>query len=443
MSKPALKGYANLPEELKALFTLPIEVTEPNDHGVWSEATHFAFLLPGKAHAGISLALTEEARSGGVTPWAYGYKVGAGDQSSGCPCNDDYVAETRYEAVIHAVQDIIAKLQVNSHKEAEKALMKMEAYERIITQAHEEELALSAKATAPQPARSYEVQMVAKELLVDDPRLERVSMVEDVLKNLKALKVKKERHGVALEELDEDNTATQASLDEHGIIEPLKIYRGDNDIFYVADGRHRKGWALSRDHVKTVPCTIITPEEATAIIEGTVTGRRHWTKGMKAYMAVLMHPEVVASSQGRNWKKSNCYSVAISEKASIKTRTELAMIYGVSRPLIDQACDLYEQLEASPTLREKHEWRVFADFGLGAIIAGLAGDERTEKAIKESELIKGIFTRLNKFGGSIKRDWERYGKPKDRNTIAEGIASFLEKLPADLRSSALAKLTNA
>lgn len=260
------------------------------------------------------------------------------------------------------------------------------------------------------------------------PMLARVLMMHEVSERLGKQKVKKPEHRDAIVELDADMQAFFADLDENGIIEPLKVTVDGK----VADGRHRLRWASLRDAL-SVPVVVVSDEEAVRIIEGSVVARRHWTKGMKAYFAVLMHPEVADTKVGR---PINSDSVGI-------TREALAAKFGVSSDLIDQACKLFTAFEASKTLREKHEKLVWAGFGLGGIIAGLAGHDAThDKAIKPSNLTAGIFRRFNAFGGNIAKTWDKLPDDDQRQFVGEALGTFLSKLPAELRTIARAKLAD-
>jgi hypothetical protein len=274
--------------------------------------------------------------------------------------------------------------------------------------------------------------------------LKRILMMHEVHEKLTKQRVKKPEHREAADEILEDEEAFFADLDENGIIEPLKITQDGK----VADGRHRLRWASLRNKL-TVPVTIVTEDEATRIIEGSVVARRHWTKGMKAYFAVLMHPEAVQA--GRQKSAANLRQGPIptesesgkhSDSVGMLTREQLAAKFGVSADLIDQACKLYERFEASKSLREAHEKLVWAGFGLGGILAGLAGAEHTPKRILPSNLTAGLFRRLTAFGGNIAQTWGKVKDEDQRQFIGESLATFLSKLPAELRTIARERLAD-
>lgn len=260
------------------------------------------------------------------------------------------------------------------------------------------------------------------------PLLSRITMMRDLVTGLRSKRVKKSEHVAIADELEADLAAFEESLDEHGIRDALKITKAG----LIADGRHRWQWAMRRG-VKRVPCLVVGDDQARGIIESMMIARRQLTKGMKAYAAVLLHPEVAEATKGAGMKKR-------SDSIGTLTRSDLALKYGVSPDLIDQACKLYSAFEASKTLRDKHEHLVWAGFGLGAIFAGLHGAERTDVSVKPDERVNGIFRRLNQFSGSLCDDWDLFETPDQREVIADAVTNFLARLPESLRKAALTKL---
>lgn len=120
-----------------------------------------------------------------------------------------------------------------------------------------------------------------------------------------------------------------------------------------------------------LPGVEVTEEEARRIIFSSVAHRRHLSKGAIAWLAVLMHPEAAESRRGRPGHSpcsGNSGSVGIS-------RAALAAEAGVSLPLIDQACELYNLTKKSGRLRDRIDAAIAAGRGLGGLIAGLAGEE--------------------------------------------------------------------
>lgn len=202
-------------------------------------------------------------------------------------------------------------------------------------------------------------------------------------------------------ELDSERLANQQSMDKIGIVEPLKVtLSADGTHGKLWDGRHRLEWALARGK-DTVPVMHVSEEVGRELMEISVIGRRHWTKGQRAYLAVICHSEVAGVSVGRP------------KKGAAMSRTELANHHGVSADLIDQAVAVYrafhapdakansaEAIEAADC-KAKYEMSIWAGHGLGAVIAGIGGGKATHnkdrKASGWANLDKplGTMTRLS------------------------------------------------
>lgn len=235
-----------------------------------------------------------------------------------------------------------------------------------------------APATFP-PAKSMTTHLVRLNLLSLNPALATVPMMSDVAARLMgAAKPEVKKAGL---ELSEEHDALFQSLDRDGILEPLKCHRVGRK-WIVDDGRHRLEWAANRG-VSKVPIIEVTAAQGTALIETTVVGRRHWTKGQRAYMGVILHPEVASAPEGRPAKNGD--SVAV-----IATAPELGKRIGVSKDTVLQACELYrrffapgakpgsaEAIEAE-SLKAKYEVSIWAGAGLGAVLAGIGGGQSTD-----------------------------------------------------------------
>lgn len=253
-----------------------------------------------------------------------------------------------------------------------------------------------------------------------DPRLAAVPMMRDVAARfLGAAKPEHKRTG---QEIAEENDALWASLDRDGIIEPIKAYRVGRK-WVTADGRHRLEWANARSIAK-VPLIEISESQAAAIIEGTVMGRRHWTKGQRAYMGVMLHPEVCGVTKGRPEKSD---SIGI-----IANATELAKRLGISADTVSQACELYrlffspgskpgspEAIEAAAK-KAKYEMSIWAGAGLGAVLAGIGGGKSTEDQPRADSGFHGLDKPLGTFTrfSSLFTNWtpEEQGKAQQLMT---------------------------
>jgi len=232
------------------------------------------------------------------------------------------------------------------------------------------------------------------------PELAAVPMMGAVVESFKG----KPKAAAVMAELDAERKGSQQSMDDVGIIDPLKVtLSADGKSGKVWDGRHRMEWALSRGK-DTVPVIHVTEEVGRKLMEVSVIGRRHWSKGQRAYLGVLCHPEVAGHTAGRPKK----------DAGGILNATELAQHLGVSSDIVSQAVTLFkafhapgakagsaEAIEAADA-KAKYEMSIWAGAGLGAVLAGIGGGKATkDKPRNESgwaSLDKplGTMTRLGK-----------------------------------------------
>jgi len=232
-------------------------------------------------------------------------------------------------------------------------------------------------------------------------------------------------------ELQSELNAMHASLDEHGIQEAVPVTfmaekkKGQKKRIWVQgwDGRHRTQWALARDK-KTIPVRVVTEAEGRALMEATVTGRRHWTKGQLAWLAVTLHPEVAGNTKGSGIKKR-------SDPVGTLTNSDLASRFGVSADLIDQAVKIYRVFEQLPTLREKHEPGIWIGHGLGAVLAGIPGAQTTENKPKKAiswTTMQGPLSTLS----SVAKSFSKWSAD-ERDCARDAFANWLKGLPEDFR----------
>ena len=268
--------------------------------------------------------------------------------------------------------------------------------------------------------------------LICSPLLERIATKWDVLDRLIASK--KADHAEELADVRADWEAFVADVKTRGIIVPIKVIRKGGQTIIV-DGRHRWRAALEAER-ELVPIEEVPEKEALSVMESTMIGRQHFTKGQRAYAAVVLHPEVSSEAKERQsavLKKGNSPSRTEcgTEEPTALNAEGLAAKFGVSTRLIEQACQLYRELDNSKTLRAKHEWRVFAGYGLGAVIAGISGGETTTAKPRPSapvNIVKPIAT--------MRTFWQHYHKlgaeqrdimlEHGQKTLAEGKPEFLE-----------------
>jgi len=202
-----------------------------------------------------------------------------------------------------------------------------------------------------------------------------------------------------------EHHALKQRLEEHGIREavPVTLYDVDGqemaadpgDHFQQVllnagrkivawDGRHRLEWAASKGAAMKVPVRFVTEKEGQALLELTVIGRRHWTKGQRAWLGVIQHPEIRQVRREDSLKQN-----LRSDSVGTMNATTLAARLGVSADLVAQAGELYakfyapgakagspEAIEAEAT-RSRFEHLIWGGAGLGAILAGLGGGKAT------------------------------------------------------------------
>jgi hypothetical protein len=221
--------------------------------------------------------------------------------------------------------------------------------------------------------------------------------------------------------------AFSENVKENGVLEPIKVtlFRGNAEVQYLAcDGRHRL-CAAKVHHLASVPVEVVTEKQARKIIEATVIARRNWTQGMKAYFAVIMHPEIVHHAAQR-------------EKAgqpSALNAEGLAAQYGLGLRTLEQAMQLYRTFHAAPgadeaakieaeALREQYEPSLWAGHGLGGVIAGIEGG-RSTKGAKKIIGFQGLtapFGTISRFSKQFTK-WDDAERQKARTLTERWLAN--------------------
>ena len=259
------------------------------------------------------------------------------------------------------------------------------------------------------PASDSSIVLVDPRKLILAPELAAVPMMGDVAKhyasNPKATDLRAE--------LNAEREGAWQSMDDIGIIEPVKAtLSADGKSGKVWDGRHRTEWALARGK-DTVPVVHVTEEVGRKLMEASVIGRRHWTKGQRAYLGVICHPEVADAKLGRPNKTAD--SIGISGESGLAARL------GVSPDVVNQAVAVYrafhapgakknsaEAIEAADC-KAKYEMSIWAGAGLGAVLAGIGGGKAThDKPRKDSD-----WGALDKPLGTMTRLSHQYDKWAD------------------------------
>lgn len=169
------------------------------------------------------------------------------------------------------------------------------------------------------------------------------------------------------EELAEDWAAWVTEIRTNGILEPIRVVP-NGDGWLAVDGRHRLAAALEIG-LEEVPVIEVSDEEASVIIESTVNGRRHWTKSMRAYFGVLIHPEVADQEAAAARAKAGKRPPA--ENAGGISQADLACRFGVSERLMRDAIELYRLIEAYPEFRDRIEPSLWGGASLAGLIQGM------------------------------------------------------------------------
>jgi len=230
-------------------------------------------------------------------------------------------------------------------------------------------------------------------------------------------------------------SALHASLEEHGIREPVPVtfmaekVKGKLRRWVRGwDGRHRTNWALAKG-LKTIPVRIVTEEQGRALLEATVIGRRHWTKGQRAWLAVCLHPEVTGNTRATRKTSHSVGSV------QIQSVGDLAERYGVSAPLIDQAVKIHRLFSDLPSLREKHEPGIWIGHGLGAVIAGIPGATTTDNSDGTNPKKAISWTTLKTPLSTLSNVARHFGKwtADEKDCARDAFANWLRNLPEDFR----------
>lgn len=274
---------------------------------------------------------------------------------------------------------------------------------------------------AATPGVEDEVIFVPVASLKLSPGLAAVPMLGAVAQSLMGGKTQDARNMGA--EIDAERAALHNSLDEIGIQEALKAHRDEAGQLWLDDGRHRLEWALLRgkSHVKV---KVITAAEGSAMVEATVIGRRHWTKGQRAYLGVILHPEVAeGEKRGGNQKakKGKAPEPAL-------TAPGLAERIGVSADTVQHAIKLFTLFHApgfEPTspegieaagLKEKYEISIWAGAGLGGVLAGIEGGKKTDGLTKPASSFHNLDKPLATLG-TLSKSWVKWSEGERGNAL--------------------------
>ncbi|MBB5351078.1 hypothetical protein HNR46_001312 [Haloferula luteola] len=292
--------------------------------------------------------------------------------------------------------------------------------------------------------------------LIPHPMLERITMLPDLAARETRLGKEsgKDRagHREKAEELSTEWAAFCEDIREHGIREPLKICPIPEKekkslpgriTHWIVDGRHR--WQASLDTgIAFASCVIVSLEEAADIILSAVT-RRHFSKGSLAYMSVLTCPEVAMGGAKRKASTQFKTGPALSAgpvEASAMTAEALSKRVGVSLRIMEQACELYRELDGFPALAREAEASVFSGSGLGAVCGWVKGEKtqggegavaaRPKKEPNYNHLATSSLVTL----GNVAKAWPQLEEHR-RADVIKGLREVLHTLPPAVRHAIL------
>lgn len=235
------------------------------------------------------------------------------------------------------------------------------------------------------------------------------------------------RNEERLERLQTDWDAFVASIQAEGLHEPLKVVR-EAENYVIVDGRNRAAGALVAG-LEHVPAIEVSTEEVDAIIVNSVIGRRHWTKSQKAWLGVKSNPTVIANSVGR---PGNSYKIGIS-------RQEVATKFGVSLPLVDQACELYKRCYANGKQSKAGvliEPKIWLGASLGGLLAGAGALESAGAAkpggTRNPSSLASVSTVFRSLGSRL-RGFEQWPAEEQAGLVDEWQKTW-EGLPEAVRT---------
>lgn len=220
------------------------------------------------------------------------------------------------------------------------------------------------------------------------------------------------------------------SIRLHGLIEPL-IITSDGDI---VDGRHRAAALLTIDRDADAWCMIVAQERAPEIALATLSARRHLvTKGQLAYVAFPLYRPAYEAVVRRVGEMRRNGVLQSSDQAGVDV---LAEQMGVSRDEFLRAAKVHKIFSQHPELRDVWEPRILdthAPIGLGAVIAGIAGEAATKGKARPPQRNTALsrwdcsWTELGKHA----RAWDRWSS-EDRDHAAEKVRTTVADLPDPL-----------
>lgn len=224
------------------------------------------------------------------------------------------------------------------------------------------------------------------------------------------------KHKAAAGSLGEDFGALVESIRQHGIREKIKVVKAPRgNTWWIVDGRHRhaagrevmrvgvpqrNGVAMSLSK-RGFPCVEVRKDEVEEIILDATVGKPV-SKGARAYLAVLMFPEVATEAKrGRPAANKSAVSAEY-----------LGQRVGVATRLIEYAIWLYREFEKDEAARLKFEPSIWVGYGLERVKSGMegmkAGNEGEEDDTPE-ETVGGVRYRQSVIAcAELRETWKQW-----------------------------------
>jgi hypothetical protein len=198
----------------------------------------------------------------------------------------------------------------------------------------------------------------------------------------------------------------------------------------LVDGRHRLAAARAAGLAK-VPCIVRAENEAVGIILHSLVDRRHLSKSAQAY---LCYPVLAANHSTHGGARRST-----SIESTLKSAEALGAKLGFSRDLFFQARAVHERFASRPDLRERFEPSIMEGAGLGAVLAGMAGQEATLKKPKRVTAPEQLlFDSFRDISIRFER-WDHIPPPK-RREVAARFCDMATALPYEVQAEVAATL---
>ncbi|HWD20484.1 MAG TPA: hypothetical protein VHB20_14525 [Verrucomicrobiae bacterium] len=227
---------------------------------------------------------------------------------------------------------------------------------------------------------------------------------------------------------DPDFIALADDVHERGVDSPLICF-GKR----IVDGRAR--WrAAKRYQIKQVPTVQCEESEIATIIIRSLVNRRHLTKSALAYVSYpLMATAFEEAKQRRLQILRGATGESTLNRLSYESAEQLAQEIGVSRALFFQAADLHQKFAKKPDLRTDFEPQILSgEIGLGACIAGIAGQESTKGQKREDDSQLELFKDGLSVVATRFKYWTKFD-PEQKEAAVQTIRQTVAAMPKDLR----------